>query len=490
MNPARWQQIEALYHSAREHGIAVLEGTDPDLRREVERLLAQESSGKILDRSFGEIFSEITPAAPADLTGQTVSHYEVREVLGAGGMGVVYKAFDSRLNRLVALKFLAPRMRHDDDWKRQLTAEARAASALDHPNIVVVHDIGETPAGELFIAMAFHQGANLRQKIAQEPMRVAAALKIARQVAAGLAKAHENGIFHRDIKPGNIIVADDGITRIIDFGLARSLDLTMTLEAAVQGTPLYMSPEQTRGGALDYRTDLWSLGAVLYEMLAGKPPFQGSTQAEVIGAVLNREPEPLAEICAGLSPAVIAIVARALSKDRAQRYQSAAEMEKDISAALAALETLPPPRGLRLKFAIPVAILAVAGAIAGTWYFRVSERRHAARESIPQIEALLNQDKAIASCKVPRRISPETRSSCNSRVVSPTQYRSAPRLQVPLSRSRIMGTPMPRGSLWELRRSPTCRFPPAICDGAFPNAAWARCSLHLHSTAPSASSPS
>ena len=187
-------------------------------------------------------------------------------------MGVVYKAQDTRLGRYVALKFLPPDVHHDDELKRQLTDEARAASVLDHPNIVVVHEIHETPEGDLFIAMAFHDGVTLRSRMAA-PLTLEEVLHIARQIAAGLEKAHQAGIIHRDIKPGNIIVDKDGIARIIDFGLAKTGDVTRTAGGSAKGTPLYMSPEQASGKTLDKRTDLWSLGAVLYEMLAGTPSF-------------------------------------------------------------------------------------------------------------------------------------------------------------------------------------------------------------------------
>src|SRR4051794_1648444 len=204
MPPERWREIESLHQAARERGRGVLAGTDPALRREVEELLAREESA-------------------ARLTGQTISHYRILEMLGAGGMGVVYKAHDTKLDRPVALKFLPPHLRHNPELKRRLSEEARAASTLDHPNIVVIHDIDETASGDLFIAMAFHEGVTLQDRIERDKpkgMPVAEAVQIARQVAAGLAKAHERGIFHRDIKPSNVIVAKDGVARIIDFGLA------------------------------------------------------------------------------------------------------------------------------------------------------------------------------------------------------------------------------------------------------------------------------
>ncbi|MDR3700037.1 MAG: protein kinase [Candidatus Sulfopaludibacter sp.] len=393
MTPERWQQIEVLYHSARERGLAVLEGTDPDLRREVVRLLEQDSEGKFLDRPAVEMLGDLaatgqTAAAQMGLTGRTISHYQIHEMLGAGGMGVVYKAFDTKLNRFVALKFLPAHLRHDEELKRQLAGEARAASALDHPNIVVVHDIDDS--ADLFIAMAYHQGVTLREKIALG-LTLPEALQIARQIASGLAKAHEHGIFHRDIKPGNVIVAKDGIARIIDFGLARFSAATVTLDGAVRGTPLYMSPEQASGKAVDFRTDLWSLGAVLYEMLAGKPPFPGETQLQVIRAVVHDEPPRLRDI----PPAVEAIVTRALQKDPARRYRSAAEMVEDLSAALAALEA-PPTR--RPRWVAPAAVLLLLAAGASLWFYLRSEKRHWAREqAIPEIRRLMVQNQTIAA---------------------------------------------------------------------------------------------
>ncbi len=401
MTPERWQKIEKLYHSAREHGLAVLEGTDPDLRREVERLLAQDSDGKLLDRPAAELLGEIGATESLfGLEGRIIGQYQIQEMLGAGGMGVVYKAFDSKLNRFVALKFLAPQVRHDEQRKRQLTEEARAASALDHPNIVVIYDIDD--AGDMFIAMAFHEGVTLREKIKQG-IPLVETLRIARQVASGLARAHENGIVHRDIKPGNIIVARDGIARIIDFGLATSNDATTTIDGAARGTPLYMSPEQALGKPVDCRTDLWSLGAVLYEMLSGQPPFSGETPRQVMRAVIHDAPAPVRDFRADLPPDVSAIVMRALEKDPASRYQSAAEMHGDLSAALAAMESPVAVRGQR--WFIPAAVLLVIAAAISIWFYRRSERRHWAREQgMPRIESLLAQSQSVAAFLTLRQV--------------------------------------------------------------------------------------
>ena len=393
MTPDHWRQVENLYHAARDHGPAVLEGTDPDLRREVEKLLAQDSTGKILDRGAGALWDELTQTltpAPAEpvWAGRRVAQYEIVDKLGAGGMGVVYKAIDTRLNRLVALKFLPPAMRHDPELKSRLTDEARAASALDHPNIVVIHDIQEV-GEELFVAMAFHEGVTLREKIA-EGLSLIESLRIALQVATGLAKAHENGIFHRDIKPSNIVVAKDGIVRIIDFGLAKSIETTVTLDGGARGTPLYMSPEQAAGKAVDWRTDLWSLGVMLYEMLNGERPFRGGNVFQLMRAIGQDSPPPLKNLPADVQ----AIVARALEKNVTQRYQSAAKMVQDLSAALE-----PPIRvGWRPFYTIPVLALLIAAVAASGWFYQRSQRRLWVREqAIPTADRLRDQQKPLAA---------------------------------------------------------------------------------------------
>ncbi len=407
MTPDRWRQVEDLYHSAREQGVGVLAETDPELRREVERLLAQDSDGKILDRPLLELLEELAeteqaPAGPASLAGRTVTHYEIQEQIGAGGMGVVYKALDTRLGRVVALKFLPSHLSHDTELRRRLSDEARAASALDHPNIVVIHDIDETPDGQVFIAMTFHEGVTLREKIASG-VPVRDALQIARQIASGLAEAHEHGIVHRDIKPSNVIVAKDGIARIIDFGLARSADVTATADGATRGTPLYMSPEQATGKAVDSRTDLWSLGAVLYEMLAGKAAFRGVTQLQVMHAVVHDDPPRLRETRPDLPPEAEAVVSRALQKNPARRYQSATEMVNDLSVALALLETPSERAGLRAVYAIPAALLILLAAGASIWFYQRSAKRHWAREqAIPEIGRLTDQTKPLAAFRLLR----------------------------------------------------------------------------------------
>ena len=388
MDSERWKRIDSLLHAALERPPAEREeflrhacAGDEGLEREVRSLVASDQqAGSFLDSPAPAELLELDESTVTQLAGQTISHYKVLEMLGAGGMGVVYKAFDTKLNRLVALKFLPPHLRHNDELKRRLKEEARAASTLDHPNIVVIHDIDEAPEGDLFIAMAFHEGVTLRARIAAEEngagLPVAEALHIARQIASGLAKAHERGILHRDIKPGNVIVAKDGVTRIIDFGLAKSSDAAASLDGSTKGTPLYMSPEQASGKTLDCRTDLWSLGAVLYEMLAGRPPFTGDGSLPIMHAIVRNSPPMLRELRPDLAPEIDCIVSRALEKEPAKRYQSAAEMVRDLSKALTATEaSTRTPISSRTTYAIPAKVIGSAAAAvlavfaAGYFYF-------------------------------------------------------------------------------------------------------------------------
>jgi eukaryotic-like serine/threonine-protein kinase len=387
MDPERWKRIDSLLHAALERPPAEREGFlrqacagDEALEREVRSLLtSDQQAGSFLDSPAAELL-ESQESTVTRLAGQTISHYKVLEMLGTGGMGVVYKAFDTKLNRMVALKFLPPHLRHNDELKRRLKEEARAASTMDHPNIVVIHDIDEAPGGDLFIAMAFHEGVTLRARIAAEKngagLPVPEALHIARQIASGLAKAHERGVLHRDIKPGNVIVAKDGVARIIDFGLAKSSDAAASLDGTTKGTPLYMSPEQASGKALDCRTDLWSLGAVLYEMMAGRPPFTGDGHLQIMHAIVHDSPPKLLDFRPDLAPEIDRIVSRALEKEPAKRYQSASEMVRDLSTALAATDasTQAPiswraANAIRAKVIAPAAAVVLAVFAAGYFYF-------------------------------------------------------------------------------------------------------------------------
>jgi tetratricopeptide (TPR) repeat protein len=246
-------------------------------------------------------------------------------------MGVVYLARDTKLERAVALKFLPPQWCHDEGAKQRFLREAQAASATNHRNICIIHDIEQTEDGQLFIVMAHYEGQTLKQRLEHGPVPAAEAIDIAAEVAEGLAKAHSQGVVHRDIKPGNLIVTDDGV-KILDFGLAKLADaaLKLTLEGSTLGTVAYMSPEQARGEEADERSDIWSLGVVLYEMLTGGVPFKGTYPEAVLYAVKNEEPAPLAARAGGPAEGVEPIVRRALAKDPAGRYQNARDMCREL----------------------------------------------------------------------------------------------------------------------------------------------------------------
>ncbi len=265
------------------------------------------------------------------MDGQTISHYQVLARLGGGGMGVVYQARDLRLDRLVALKVLPPDLTRDAEAKARFMQEAKAASGLDHPNICTVHDIDETPDGQLFIVLAYYAGETLKQLIARGPLPLDLAFDLATQIAHGLQKAHAAGIVHRDIKPANVMVTADGVAKIVDFGLAKLVDATgLTRPGTTLGTVAYMSPEQTRGEAVDARSDLWALGVVLYEMVAGRMPFGGDSAAATATAIQQQTPTPLTAIRSGVPLELDRVVARALARDRTERFQTAADLAAEL----------------------------------------------------------------------------------------------------------------------------------------------------------------
>ena len=350
----QWRQIESLYHAARElapgERARFLDdacGTDDALRREVESLLANED----LASSFLELGAAGTlePVAGEPVTaGERVGPYVVLEMVGAGGMGEVYKAQDTRLGRNVAIKFL-PRVFADDPAAlERFQREARAASALNHPHICTIHDVGDFQ-GRPFLVMELLEGQSLRDRIGGKPVPLATLMDVARQVCDALQAAHAKGIVHRDIKPANLFVTARGQVKILDFGLAkfgaepataistltlpaarRSRSARLTWPGSVMGTLAYMSPEQARGEDLDARTDVYSFGAVLYEMATGGPPFRRKTSEEIINAILTEAPGKPSAINPAIPARLDGIVLRALEKDRTARYQSIENLLADL----------------------------------------------------------------------------------------------------------------------------------------------------------------
>jgi len=268
--------------------------------------------------------------------GRTVAQYEILDKLGAGGMGIVYKARDLRLGRLAALKFLPAHLDSQNDRRRFLN-EARAASSLDHPNICTVYEIGEIGDGEggIFIAMTCYDGETLKQRLQRGTLKIEEAIGYTIQIAAGLASAHAQGIIHRDIKPANLMVTRDGQVKILDFGVAKLASETgLTQSGAVVGTTAYMSPEQILGEAVDHRTDIWSLGVVLYEMLAGRLPFQREDERAFAHAILHTQPRPIGSMRQDVPPQLEWILGKALQKEPADRYQNVNEIPVDLRALL------------------------------------------------------------------------------------------------------------------------------------------------------------
>ena len=292
--------------------------------------------------------------------GRSISHYEIVKKLGAGAMGVVYMALDTKLARPVALKFLPPQAGGEGVLHERFLQEARAASALDHPNIGAIYGIEDSPGGEMFIVMAYYAGDTLWERIKRGAMPVAQAVDVAMQIAQGLAEAHARGIVHRDIKPSNIILTPQGVVKIVDFGLAKLAGSTrLTATGITVGTVAYMSPEQAAGRS-DHRSDLWSLGVVLYEMLCGCLPFRGDSYAALLLAITRDEPAPMTQV----TPGMRRIVLKALAKDPEERYQRASDMLEDLRAgrAEAGIADSAPTQSMAIRWA-PEG--EAAGAVAG-----------------------------------------------------------------------------------------------------------------------------
>src|SRR5262245_13769472 len=328
-----------------------------------------------------------------DLIGQTVSHYRIVERLGGGGMGIVYKATDLRLNRFVALKFLSASLTRDPDAKERFIQEAQAASALDHPNICTIHEIDETPDRELFLTMAYYEGETLKQRIERGPLTVDEALDVAIQVAQALSRAHDSGIVHRDIKPANLMLLKAGPVKIVDFGIAKLIghsDITRT--GTTVGTVAYMAPETIRGAEAGPAADVWAVGVVLFEMLAGHRPFEGKDDLAVISRILDDPTPAIAKIRPGVPEQLQRIIARALDKDFTHRYASGTELSAALTACRTALTPERPAQAsisqMLRRPAVAAAVLvlgALAAVPAALAYRRASQARWTRNQGVPQI---------------------------------------------------------------------------------------------------------
>src|SRR6266542_194513 len=395
MADENWQKVREIFDSAlpqkpdeRRRFVHEVCGEDKTLLAEVESLLSSHDSAEsFMETPAVAKVAEVIEAETKHLEGgQNFGHYEIIKQIGEGGMGEVYLAKDTRLNRQVALKLLWAHITEDENRASRFRQEAFATSALNHPNIVTIYEIGEWQ-GRDFIATEFVDGVTLRSLLGKKKPSISEALDLALQIAGALSAAHGAGIVHRDIKPENIMIRSDGLVKILDFGIAKYMPSGNGLRALVEtevgeviGTAAYMSPEQTRGLEIDQRTDIWSLGVILYEMVAGKLPFSGKTNSDRIAAILEHEPVPLTKVRRDVPLVLEQIMGRALAKNKKERYAAAADLAEDLRRlrettgdkhsspfVLPAWRTAAPPRAY-LYGASVLAVLLIAG-IGFGYYF-------------------------------------------------------------------------------------------------------------------------
>ncbi|HEY9225474.1 MAG TPA: serine/threonine-protein kinase, partial [Gemmatimonadaceae bacterium] len=380
LEPDDWERLAALWETAsalppdqrdemlRSHAI------DGALRDELESLLARASVAEAFFDRLHAVVSDTAHMAAASgrqpaqlgadpLLESTVGHYRIDARLGQGGMGIVYRATDLRLRRTVALKLLRTQSPDDPRAKERLLAEARAAAALDNANICTIYEVGETAEQVPFIAMAFYSGETLEQVLHRGPLPIATAIDYATQIARGLGAAHQRGIIHRDIKPANVVVTADGVLKLLDFGIARNVDVGASHDGVTPGTIAYMSPEQVTSRAIDPRSDLWSLGIVLYEMCTGARPFGGEHAGAILYAILHESPPPANTLRPEIPGRVASIIERLLAKDPAQRHNDAEELISDLTSPTRADVRTPRTRRPRRALWLAAAVLGV-GALA------------------------------------------------------------------------------------------------------------------------------
>ena len=419
MRPERWLAIEELFHSAstlpdaqRDAFLHQACNGDESLRLEIETLLKHgATSQSVLERPAIAIMAKAVasdegwPGAPF-LEGQTISHYRILKSIGEGGMGIVYKAEDLKLGRSVALKLLPHFLAGDSHALHRFEREARAASALNHPNICTVYEIDENE-GLHFIAIELVEGETLRQRIARGPLEITDVLNVATEICSALEAAHSVGIVHRDIKPSNIVITANGHAKLLDFGIAKRIglgsagqaesvmtaaetafELRLTGLGAAPGTVAYMSPEQASGQEVDARSDLFSFGAVLYEMATGKHPFPGTDADEVLRAVQIQSPVSMKQINPAVPSELIAITTKALEKDRSRRYQAAASMLADLERLRDLSQSRPSKWKVALTTTLPVVLLVTIGL--ASWRIPYLRESISGKPSnvVPQINSL------------------------------------------------------------------------------------------------------
>jgi predicted Ser/Thr protein kinase len=392
----------------------------PELRRMVEELLGENDrlSGFLAEPIFSPV-EELPPTSSSQVhslaAGTKLNRYTILGPLGSGGMGVVYRARDEKLERVVALKILAHGVLLGEEARRHFRREALALAKLNHPHIAAVYDAGQQD-GMDYIVMECVQGESLAARIKSGPLSIKEATSIALQVAEALQEAHEQGVIHRDLKPANVMITTKGNAKVLDFGLAKlfaplGTDATLSFAETrgILGTPFYMSPEQVHGKSLDARTDLWSLGVLYYELLSGRTPFRGDSSLAVLRAITEQPPMPLGEIRPDIPAQAEEIVSHALKKEPAKRYLSSAEMIRDLSSLLLTMTATISQQGRLAKpvsrwMIAAVAVVLIAAAAAAVWqYRRFSERRWAREEAIPQIASLLDAKKSVAAFLVLQR---------------------------------------------------------------------------------------